>query len=40
MQPSVGVKYLLVGGVLVVDGGSLVEGALPGKALLGSIRRR
>jgi N-acyl-D-aspartate/D-glutamate deacylase len=40
MEPSVGVKYLLVGGVLVVDGGSLVEGVLPGKALLGGSKRR
>jgi N-acyl-D-aspartate/D-glutamate deacylase len=40
MEPSVGVKYLLVGGVLVVDGGSLVEGVLPGKALLGGSQRR
>lgn len=40
MEPSVGVKYLLVGGVLVVDGGSLVEGALPGKAMVGGIGRR
>jgi N-acyl-D-aspartate/D-glutamate deacylase len=39
MEPSVGVKYLLVGGVLVVDGGSLVEGVLPGKALLGGGKR-
>ncbi len=40
MEPSVGVKYLLVGGVLVVDGGSLVDGVLPGKALLGGSKRR
>jgi N-acyl-D-aspartate/D-glutamate deacylase len=40
MEPSVGVKYLLVGGVLVVDGGSLVEGAFPGRALLGGSKRR
>jgi N-acyl-D-aspartate/D-glutamate deacylase len=40
MEPSVGVKFLVVGGVLVVDGGSLVEGALPGKAMVGGIRRR
>lgn len=39
MEPSVGVKYLLVGGVLVVDGGSLVEGVLPGKALVGNLKR-
>jgi N-acyl-D-aspartate/D-glutamate deacylase len=40
MEPSVGVKYVLVGGVLVVDGGSLVEGVLPGKALLGGSKRQ
>jgi N-acyl-D-aspartate/D-glutamate deacylase len=40
MEPSVGVKYLLVGGVLVVDGGTLVDGVLPGKALLGGGKRR
>lgn len=29
-EPSVGVRYLSVAGVLVVDGGQLVEGAAPG----------
>jgi N-acyl-D-aspartate/D-glutamate deacylase len=36
MEPSVGVRFLLVGGVLVVDQGKIVPGILPGRALLGS----
>ncbi len=39
MEPSVGVEYLLVGGVPVVDKGKLVEGVFPGKPLLGSGKR-
>src|SRR5215831_7412722 len=35
MVPSVGVEYLIVGGVAVVEKGKLVEGVFPGKALLG-----
>lgn len=35
MTPSVGVEYLLVGGVPVVDGGKVVNGVFPGKALVG-----
>ncbi len=35
MEPSVGMKYVLVGGTLVVDEGKLVEGVFPGQALLG-----
>lgn len=35
MTPSVGVQYLLVGGIAVVDGGKVAEGVLPGKALVG-----
>jgi N-acyl-D-aspartate/D-glutamate deacylase len=31
--PSVGVRYLLVNGTAVVDGGSLVSGVAPGKAI-------
>jgi len=31
--PSVGMKYVLVGGTLVVDSGSLVPGAAPGKPI-------
>lgn len=40
MEPSVGVEYLLVGGVTLVDKGKLIEGIFPGKALLGSGRRQ
>lgn len=39
MDPSVGVEYLLVGGVVVVDRGKVVEGVFPGKALLGVGKR-
>jgi hypothetical protein len=39
MEASVGVEYLLVGGALLVDKGKLMEGAFPGKALLGSSKR-
>lgn len=35
MEPSVGGEYLLVGGVVVVDQGTLREGVFPGEALLG-----
>jgi N-acyl-D-aspartate/D-glutamate deacylase len=31
--PSTGVRYLLVNGALVVDGGTLVSGVMPGKAI-------
>jgi N-acyl-D-aspartate/D-glutamate deacylase len=31
--PSVGVRYLLVNGTTVVDGGSLISGVAPGKAI-------
>jgi N-acyl-D-aspartate/D-glutamate deacylase len=36
MEPSVGVQYLLVNGVPVVDQGKLSESSFPGKPLLGS----
>jgi N-acyl-D-aspartate/D-glutamate deacylase len=39
MEPSVGMRYVLVGGVPVVDEGKLVEGTFPGKALLGTTKR-
>jgi amidohydrolase family protein len=32
-EPSVGVRFLLVAGTLVVDGGRLVEGVAPGRGL-------
>jgi len=35
MQPSTGVHYLLVSGTVVIDEGTLVPNALPGRALLG-----
>jgi N-acyl-D-aspartate/D-glutamate deacylase len=36
MEPSVGVRYLLVGGTIVVDEGKVVPGIFPGRALLGA----
>ena len=35
MIPSIGMQYVLVGGVAVVEGGKLVDGVFPGKALVG-----
>ena len=35
MEPSIGVRYLLVGGTLVVDEGKLVSDVFPGRAILG-----
>jgi N-acyl-D-aspartate/D-glutamate deacylase len=35
MEPSVGVRYLVVGGTLVVNEGKLVPNVFPGRALLG-----
>jgi N-acyl-D-aspartate/D-glutamate deacylase len=35
MEPSVGVRYLLVAGTVVVDDGSIVRDVFPGRALLG-----
>ena len=35
MEPSVGVKYLLVGGTVLVEGGKIVPDIYPGRALLG-----
>ena len=37
--PSVGVKYLLVGGIALVDQGKLKDGVFPGKAILGTAKR-
>jgi N-acyl-D-aspartate/D-glutamate deacylase len=37
MEPSVGVKYLVVGGTVVVDEGKIVGDVFPGKAILGPI---
>ena len=36
MEPSVGVKYLVVGGTLVVDEGKIVPDVFPGRAIVGS----
>jgi N-acyl-D-aspartate/D-glutamate deacylase len=35
MEPSVGVRYLLVGGTPVIDEGKLVQDVFPGQALVG-----
>jgi N-acyl-D-aspartate/D-glutamate deacylase len=35
MEPSVGVRYLVVGGTLLVDEGKLVPDVFPGRAMLG-----
>jgi N-acyl-D-aspartate/D-glutamate deacylase len=40
METSLGVEYLLVGGVMLVDKGKLMEGIFPGKALLGGMKRQ
>jgi N-acyl-D-aspartate/D-glutamate deacylase len=39
MEPSVGVRYLVVGGTVVVDEGKIVPDVFPGRALLGSGKR-
>jgi N-acyl-D-aspartate/D-glutamate deacylase len=38
MEPSVGVKYLVVGGTLVVDESKIVPEVFPGKAILGPVK--
>jgi N-acyl-D-aspartate/D-glutamate deacylase len=35
MEPSVGIRYSLVGGTLVVDEGKIVSNVFPGHAILG-----
>ncbi len=40
MEPSVGVRYLLVGGAVVVDEGKALANVFPGRALLGPGRPR
>jgi N-acyl-D-aspartate/D-glutamate deacylase len=40
MEPSVGVRYLLVGGTVVIDDGKMVTDVFPGRALLGSGKGR
>ncbi len=39
MEPSVGVRYLVVGGTIVVDEGKIVPDVFPGRALLGAEKR-
>jgi N-acyl-D-aspartate/D-glutamate deacylase len=39
MEPSVGVRYLVVGGIVVVDDGKIAADAFPGRALLGPGKR-
>jgi len=39
MEPSVGVRYLVVSGTLVVDEGKIVPDVFPGRALLGAGKR-
>jgi N-acyl-D-aspartate/D-glutamate deacylase len=39
MEPSVGVRYLLVRGTVVVDQGKIVRDVFPGRALRGPGRR-
>jgi N-acyl-D-aspartate/D-glutamate deacylase len=36
MEPSIGVKYLVVAGTLVVNEGKIIEDVFPGRAILGS----
>ena len=40
METSLGVEYLLVGGVVLVEKGKLTEGVFPGKAILGGMKRQ
>jgi len=40
MEPSVGVRYLLVGGTVLIDEGKMVDGVFPGKAIVGPGRAR
>jgi N-acyl-D-aspartate/D-glutamate deacylase len=39
MEPSLGVRYLVVGGTIVVDEGKIVPDVFPGRALLGAGKR-
>jgi N-acyl-D-aspartate/D-glutamate deacylase len=39
MEPSVGVRYLVVGGTVVVNQGKIVPDVFPGRALLGPGKR-
>ncbi len=35
MEPSVGVEFLVVAGTVLIDGGKMVEGVYPGRAVVG-----
>jgi N-acyl-D-aspartate/D-glutamate deacylase len=39
MEPSIGVRYLVVGGTVVVENGKLAGNVFPGRALLGPGKR-
>jgi Amidohydrolase family len=39
MEPSVGVRYLVVGGTLIIDDGKIVPDVFPGRVLLGPGKR-
>ena len=39
MEPSTGVRYLLVGGTVLVDDGKIVQDVFPGRAILGPGKR-
>jgi hypothetical protein len=39
MEPSVGIEYLLAGGVVTVDKGKLMEGVFSGKTIVGTMKR-
>ena len=39
MEPSVGVRYLIVGGTVIVDDGKIATDVFPGRALLGPGKR-
>jgi N-acyl-D-aspartate/D-glutamate deacylase len=39
-EASVGVRYLVVAGVVVVDGGHIVDGVAPGRALVRNVASR
>jgi hypothetical protein len=36
MEPSIGVRYLVVGGSVVVEQGKIVSDVFPGKPILGA----
>jgi cytosine/adenosine deaminase-related metal-dependent hydrolase len=40
MEPSVGVRYLVVGGTVLIDQGNLVPDVFPGRAIVGSNREQ